>query len=70
MHQRCSSCSILMGPGHIETGAGQRCGTCRYTRRGGERRSSGSSPGIREARLVEAMIGRHARTSLLLLKLS
>lgn len=34
MHQRCSSCSILMGPGHIETGAGQRCGTCRYTRRG------------------------------------
>jgi hypothetical protein len=34
MHQRCSSCSILMGPGHIETGAGQRCGTCRYTKRG------------------------------------
>ena len=34
MHQRCSSCSILMGPGHIETGAGRRCGTCRYTKRG------------------------------------
>ena len=34
MHQRCSSCRILMGPGHIETGAGRLCGTCRYTRPG------------------------------------
>ena len=34
VHQRCRSCRILMGPGHIETGVGLLCGTCRYTMRG------------------------------------
>ena len=34
VHQRCRSCSILMGPGHVETGDGLLCGTCSYAMRG------------------------------------
>jgi hypothetical protein len=28
-HRRCVTCSILMGPGHLESGSGPSCGTCR-----------------------------------------
>lgn len=27
-HRRCAVCSILMGPGHLESGRGPSCGTC------------------------------------------
>lgn len=33
-HPKCAACSILMGPGHIESGTGGLCGTCREAGRG------------------------------------
>lgn len=27
-HRRCAACSILMGPGHLESGRGPSCSTC------------------------------------------
>jgi hypothetical protein len=31
-HARCGACSILIGEGHLEAGAGGYCGTCAITR--------------------------------------
>ena len=33
-HPKCAACSILMGPGHIESGTDGLCGTCREAGRG------------------------------------
>jgi hypothetical protein len=67
VHQRCRSCRILMGPGHIETGVGLLCGTCRYAKRGESGVLLVLRPLFGKRGWLKRLIGRHPKTSLLLL---
>lgn len=44
-HQRCKDCGILMGPGHLESGIAERCGSCVRARKANSPESNAAGLG-------------------------